>query len=278
MNLSIITVNLNNRAGLERTFRSVMAQKDRAFEFVVVDGGSTDGSTDVIRANAAAISWWVSEPDSGVYAAMNKGTSAAIGEYLLFLNSGDWLVDDAVVGRLRRAVETGKDVYYSNLVQVEDRSLPATDFPKTLDVNFFANGCINHQNCLIRRDLLVRSGGYDERFRIVGDWHFFLKAFRSAGVSSEFLGDPIAFYEGGGISSQGRHEARRLAEIADAFKDVFGDLAPSMQEFYDYKHSVFGNTVGLFGYTKTLDFILRSYRYLARRLPFLRSERKYPAL
>lgn len=278
MSLSIITVNLNNRDGFARTIASVLAQEERAAEFLVVDGGSTDGSLDLIRSNAAAMSWWVSEPDSGVYAAMNKGIAAAKGEYLLFLNSGDWLVDEYVVGRLLIAIRSGKDVYYTNLVPVEDRQRTVTDLPRTLDVNFFANGCINHQNCLIRRDLLTRAGGYDERFRIVGDWHFFLKAFHTASISSEYLEDPIAFYAGGGISAQGRYETRRLAEISEAFKDVFGELAPSMQELYDYKHSVFGNTVGLFGYTRTLDFVLRGYRFFARRFPLLRSTRKHPGL
>ena len=87
MKLSIITINYNNCDGLRKTIESVIAQTTRDFEYIVIDGGSTDGSVDVIKEYADYIDYWVSEPDKGIYNAMNKGTRAAHGDFLLFLNS-----------------------------------------------------------------------------------------------------------------------------------------------------------------------------------------------
>ena len=96
MKLSIITVNLNNKAGLEKTLRSLSAQTFGDFESIVIDGGSTDGSYELTEAYLRIIGYRISEKDSGIYNAMNKGIRAAKGEYLLFLNSGDYLTDDVL--------------------------------------------------------------------------------------------------------------------------------------------------------------------------------------
>src|SRR6476661_6946695 len=94
MILSVITINLNNRQGLSDTIKSVSGQTFRDFEFIVVDGDSTDGSKEVIKLNEKIITSSLSEKDSGIYDAMNKGIRRASGDYLLFLNSGDTLVSD----------------------------------------------------------------------------------------------------------------------------------------------------------------------------------------
>ncbi len=93
MLLSIITINLNNLRGLNNTLESVLAQTSDKFEWIVIDGGSTDGSVELIKENLGRVSYWVSEPDRGLYNAMNKGVDASNGDYLLFLNSGDRLAD-----------------------------------------------------------------------------------------------------------------------------------------------------------------------------------------
>ncbi|MDR2910496.1 MAG: glycosyltransferase [Bacteroidales bacterium] len=93
MKLSIITINLNNVAGLQKTIESVVKQTFTDYEYIVIDGGSTDGSADIIKQHANKITYWVSEPDKGIYNAMNKGIRVAKGEYCLFLNSGDWLIN-----------------------------------------------------------------------------------------------------------------------------------------------------------------------------------------
>ena len=91
MKLSVITINFNNKEGLAKTIVSVVGQTTRDFEWIIIDGGSTDGSMELIENNSEYISYYVSEPDKGIYNAMNKGIMASHGEYLLFLNSGDYL-------------------------------------------------------------------------------------------------------------------------------------------------------------------------------------------
>ena len=90
--LSIITVNRNNLAGLTRTIESVLGQTDRDFEYLVIDGASSDGSRELLE-QTPGIDYWVSEPDAGIYEAMNKGLARASGEYLQFINSGDRLFE-----------------------------------------------------------------------------------------------------------------------------------------------------------------------------------------
>ena len=97
MKLSIITVNLNNAVGLKKTICSVINQTFLDIEYIIIDGGSLDGSLEIIKEYEKKITYWVSEPDSGIYNAMNKGIMHANGEYLQFLNSGDWLVNDSII-------------------------------------------------------------------------------------------------------------------------------------------------------------------------------------
>ena len=97
MKLSIITINYNNARGLERTIKSVICQTFTNYEYIIVDGGSTDGSLEVINKYADHISKWVSEPDEGIYNAMNKGTRMASGEYFNYMNSGDCFCDAHVL-------------------------------------------------------------------------------------------------------------------------------------------------------------------------------------
>ena len=104
--LSIITINLNNVNGLKRTIDSVVEQTNKNFEFIVIDGKSTDGSVELIKENEKEFSYFVSENDLGIYNAMNKGILNSNGEYLLFLNSGDWLNNNNVVENLLPLLKT----------------------------------------------------------------------------------------------------------------------------------------------------------------------------
>ena len=100
MKLSIITINYNNRDGLQKTIDSVVSQTYKNFEWIIIDGGSTDGSKELIEQYQDHCAYWCSEPDKGIYNAMNKGIEKAIGDYSLFLNSGDRLHDDTVIDKI----------------------------------------------------------------------------------------------------------------------------------------------------------------------------------
>lgn len=97
MKLSIITINYNNKAGLQKTIDSVIGQTWKDYEWIIIDGGSTDGSKELIEQYQQYFAYWCSEPDKGVYNAMNKGIAKAKGEYLNFMNSGDSFVCDSTL-------------------------------------------------------------------------------------------------------------------------------------------------------------------------------------
>ena len=110
MLISIITVNYNDSSGLLKTIKSVIGQKFSDFEYIIIDGGSVDGSKDVILKHQEHFSHWVSEEDRGIYHAMNKGIKAARGEYLLFLNSGDYLHSEVVLQRVSSQLNGGQGI------------------------------------------------------------------------------------------------------------------------------------------------------------------------
>ena len=122
MKYSIITVNFNNRDGLRKTIESVIHQTCRDYEYIVIDGGSTDGSVDVLKEYDKNIDYWVSEPDKGIYNAMNKGITQAHGEYLNFMNSGDCFYDKNVLENLCEKglssdIIVGRDYHFKESTQ-----------------------------------------------------------------------------------------------------------------------------------------------------------------
>ena len=114
--ISIISINYNNKEGLRKTVESVVNQTYKNFEYIVIDGGSTDDSTDILDEYHEKINYIVSEPDSGIYNAMNKGIKVAKGDYLLFLNSGDCLIDQFVIQKVITELNDKISIYYGNLI------------------------------------------------------------------------------------------------------------------------------------------------------------------
>lgn len=174
MKLSIITVNLNNAAGLEKTAESIVSQTFNDFEWIVIDGGSTDGSVDVIRKYADRITYWVSEKDSGIYNAMNKGVKVAKGEYLQFLNSGDWLADDKVLEDV--FIDESKDaILYGDANCVKGSEIVKINYHEDqISLCYFFESSFCHQASFIPRPLLLNYP-YNENLKLASDWEFFLK-------------------------------------------------------------------------------------------------------
>ena len=134
MKLSIITINYNNRDGLQKTIESVVSQSFKDFEWIVIDGGSNDGSRELIERYAESISYWVSEPDKGIYNAMNKGIKASNGDYLLFLNSGDSLCDEYVIADFQKLSFT-EDIISGNII-VDDSIYNARFSPDESELSY----------------------------------------------------------------------------------------------------------------------------------------------
>mgnify|MGYP001565636508 FL=1 len=142
--VSIITINYNNASGLKKTIDSVIKQTFKDFEFIIIDGGSTDGSKQVIESNSKSISSWLSEKDNGIYDAMNKGIVKATGNYYLFLNSGDILSEGNILTKVASKLSGGKSFYYGNLLlkkgSVNEKHLA----PKTIDLDLMLNSTFLH--------------------------------------------------------------------------------------------------------------------------------------
>ena len=129
--LSIITINYNNVLGLKRTLESVTGQSYSNFEYIVIDGGSTDGSKEHILKYSDKISYWISEPDRGIYHAMNKGIAKASGEYLLFMNSGDLFYNNFILNEVIDDISKYDLIYFDILIRDGNKEYPKVS-PKNL--------------------------------------------------------------------------------------------------------------------------------------------------
>lgn len=229
MKISIITINYNNKKGLERTIKSVVNQSSHDFEYIVIDGGSNDGSFDVIKGNANSIDYWVSEKDDGIYHAMNKGTFAAHGDYCLFLNSGDVLIDNTVIDRLL-SYHLSADIISGSIKYATGRISKA---PKSVTMKTFVLGSLPHQSTFIKRELLL-DNPYDERFKIGGDWRFFIQVLIYKNASYQKIDDVISLFDNTGVSnSVSRQSELRLHEM-----ELCRDILPIRVE-NDYKFDKF---------------------------------------
>ncbi len=205
MLLTIITVNYNNRIGLERTIQSVVQQKYPGIEYLVIDGASTDGSVSVIQQYSNEITFWLSEPDKGIYDAMNKGIRISKGEYILFLNSGDYLVDDRVLAKVFSEEQKRCDLIIGRQ-KYEDRvtnKVSKAPFLKIneLNIQFFLSSTLPHQSTFIRRSLFDKCGLYDECYKVSADWVFWIKAVVEHQCTVEIIPYYISLMESGGIST-----------------------------------------------------------------------------
>lgn len=171
MKLSVITINYNNRDGLEKTIKSVINQTSKDMEYIIIDGSSTDGSIDVIKRYNDQINYWVSEPDKGIYNAMNKGVNKASGDYCIFMNSGDCFADEVVVEDVLK-IGLKTDIVTGGIVFGPNNTFYG---PKSVTLRHFFKKSLAHQASFIRTSVL-REIPYDETLRIVSDWKFFIEA------------------------------------------------------------------------------------------------------
>ena len=135
--ISIITINYNDKVGLKKTIESVINQTWRDFEFIVIDGGSTDGGKEILEQNSDKIDYWVSESDNGIFNAMNKGIKVATGDYLLFLNSGDWFYSSNVISDVEKIIDGSVDIYYGNAVFKFEKKDKIVEYDERISFEFF---------------------------------------------------------------------------------------------------------------------------------------------
>ena len=255
MKLSIITINYNNAEGLRKTMGSVLNQTSKDFEYIIIDGaaplnppeGGTFGDSEVIKSfikevlntkEGFTLCTWLSpfggvgggfysEPDSGIYNAMNKGIRKAKGEYIHFLNSGDWLVDERVVEKMLSFIENqeprtknqepraksqeprtksqepkGIDILVGDVISIRKDGKKRYDKnTKSVSLYTFYRGTIQHTSAYIRRSLFEKYGLYDETLKIVSDWKWYLNAVVLNGATVFFADFYVTCFDRTGISS-----------------------------------------------------------------------------
>jgi glycosyltransferase involved in cell wall biosynthesis len=280
MLISIITVNYNEVAGLERTIKSVQEQKSTNYEHIIIDGGSTDASKELMELYKNNFSFYSSEPDHGVYDAMNKGILKATGDYLLFLNSGDTLYKNDVLSKVQPYLNTSAAIVYGDLyIMGEDRPNFILRYPKSLDFIFFKNTSLGHPATFIKKELFDLYGYYRTDLHIVSDWAFFLNVICAEHVSYQKIDLTISNFYEGGISTSADFTELRKQEIKTVLLDHY-DLYDSNYDalikennskaaIYDLVHPQIGlittNTTLLKMLNKfisLLSFILRKKRSL----------------
>lgn len=230
MKLSIITINYNHADGLRRTIESVVAQTSKDYEFIVIDGGSTDGSVDVIKEYADKIDYWVSESDGGIYPAMNKGVRAAHGEYCIFMNSGDEFFKKDVIESMVN-LQINEDIVCGDICFGEKNISPN---PDKVTMRTFYKHTLYHQASFIKTKLL-RDYPYDETMRSAADWKFFMHELIFRNASYRHIPIVIARFEDGGVSMTNCDVSRK--ELWNELKACFPERVLT-----DYEDYVFGNT------------------------------------
>ena len=222
MRLSIITINYNNKDGLQKTINSVMCQTWKDFEWIIIDGGSTDGSKELIEQYQQYFTYWCSEPDKGVYNAMNKGIVHAHGEYLLFLNSGDALYDKNVFKKVYDT-HSNADIITGQVIRMDNNELLRQYRSSILQQLYLDT--LNHQGTFIRKNLF-NDNLYDENLKIVSDWKFWIDAIIRKNASVDVMDVIVARQDVSGISSgnnlKGVDIQRKEREI------VLGAFFPSL--------------------------------------------------
>lgn len=197
--MSVITICYNEK-NIRKTCESIVNQSWQDFEWIVVDGGSTDGTLDVLNEYRNRIDVLISEPDNGIYNAMNKGIARARGEWLNFMNGGDAFCDKTVLEQV-----FGNDNGYGDADVLYGDMLcqgKVYKIPDNIDAFFFIDNCINHQSSFIRAALFREDGGYNEKYRVLSDvekWIVWMKA----GRVFRHLPVVVADFDTGGVSSSG---------------------------------------------------------------------------
>jgi glycosyltransferase involved in cell wall biosynthesis len=262
MQLSIITINKNNFSGLEKTIQSVIEQTNKDFEYIVIDGNSSDGSVEVINKYSTGINYWISEPDTGIYNAMNKGIRKAQGEYCLFLNSGDWLISSTTLQNVFNEISNfyQADIFFSDLIRSDG---VLVKFPNNLSIKHLIMNAMSHQNSLIKRSLFYEHGFYNEDLIIASDWEFFLNELWKYKSIFIHIDTNISIFDIYGIGSKNTPE--RSVENITIIQNVFNELSDLILEYKYFRDSSYHAILESCNETKLLLFLLRLYRFFAKR-------------
>ena len=209
--VSVITINRNDSNGLKKTIDSIINQTYKEFEYIVIDGNSNDGSKEVIKMREAKITYWISESDTGIYNAMNKGITKANGKYLLFLNSGDYFTDNTVLQNVVKQLND-EDIVYGDMIIDRNGILEKASSDSPLLFEEMIRGTLWHPVSFIKKELFNKYGLYNEAYKIISDYDFFLKTIYVYKASTKHIPVYVSVFNTDGIGSSTKHHALQQKE------------------------------------------------------------------
>ncbi len=238
MRISIITVCFNSEAAIERAIQSVIAQKYDELEYIVIDGNSSDGTCEIIRKYEPYISYWISEPDQGIYDAMNKGIAVATGQVIAFLNSDDWYQENTLCLVRRYFENNDVDLVSGNIYFYENGEVTTEDIvrPATMDDCFEEIG-MPHPALFARADLFRKHGVFDLKYKIAADYDWMLRVCLG-GARVLWVDDYFTYFSCGGMSTAGKYQAA-VEQMKSAFSHMErtdrGYLQERLEAYYKQK-------------------------------------------
>lgn len=203
MKISIITVCLDAKDTIEETFVSIISQTYKNFEYIIIDGASSDGTLEIIDKYKENISYLLSEPDKGVYEAMNKGLKKATGDFIFFLNANDTFYNEKVLEIVVRILSENPDkkLLFGDVSRIyrDKKNLEKETYEKVKDVFYFINSNICHQCIFYHKSLFKQFGQYSNEYQIFADWDFNTKCLVQNRVPSLYVPILISQFQMGGI-------------------------------------------------------------------------------
>ena len=221
MLLSIITINYNNIEGLKKTLESVLSQKFHDFEWIVIDGGSTDGSKELLESNNAEISYWVSEQDRGIYHAMNKGIALAKGEFCQFLNSGDYYIEADTLTKVFASTELADVNYGDQWCASNGKVVEKRTYPDKMSLSYLLKAPLGHQASFFRTSI-IKEHLYREKYTISADRAFFLELYVH-GHRFQHIKMPVVYFDTEGIGSNVKTLEERRRQFHSIKREFFSD-------------------------------------------------------
>lgn len=217
--VTVITVVYNRGDTLEQCILSVLGQTYENIEYIIVDGGSVDQTLEIIGKYESAIDYYVSEPDSGIYNAMNKGLSLATGSYILFLNADDWYRKDTVAQLVSKALASNADVTYADAYIVDPDGFLCKRLDSWLHYGLYTRGApIRHETMLIKADVYNKFGMYDESYHIIADYDYMITLY-NGNCSFSHIPEPLLYFRNNGISNV--DDIKRQEDRAHLFRKLF---------------------------------------------------------
>ena len=233
--ISIITINLDNHNGLLKTIKSIVNQTCSDFEFIIIDGGSKDGSKELIEQYSQELNYWISEPDNGIYNAMNKGINNAQGEYILFLNSGDELYNVFSIENALLYLDLN-DLICFDLIFRNDQDV-ISNYPSSIGYSYLLKSSIGHPSTFIKKELFNKIR-FDENLKIVSDWKFFLIIIFKYKATYKKVNRVLSIFYADGISSNIQNQLLIQEERNLVLKEYFGFFLFFLVQFEILKNSI----------------------------------------